>query len=310
MIVSEAKPMHASALAIFDPRAARESFGVALSIQHAIGNLAIEALTREVMLAPKPGLVSPADSGSHRDMDLQTFQMSLIALASYFPKMAALGMASAEFEALRECGLAAEERMLAATGGVNTHRGAIFSMGLLAAAAGKLAVKGAQIAADHVCAVVANQYAPSIIKYADAAGTAHSLHVRRIGNLQGARAEACAGFPTALRIGLPAYRFALCETGCDKLAAIQSLFALISRIDDTNLLKRGGEVGLQFAKRRASDFLIRGGVSARDWSSFASRIHEEFVGQNLSPGGSADLLGVTLFLEGLYRLPDATCTSV
>jgi triphosphoribosyl-dephospho-CoA synthase len=193
---------------------------------------------------------------------------------------------------------------------VNTHRGAIFSIGLLSAAAGRLAAQGTRIAADHVCATVARKYGPSIIHYADVAETACGKHLKPQRELFGARAEACAGFPTGLQIGLPAYRFALRKTGCRELAAIQSLFALISRIDDTNLLRRGGQAGLRFAKKRASDFLIRGGVLARDWSRFAQEIHRQFVSRNLSPGGSADLLGVTLFLDGLERLSDATCTFI
>ena len=291
-------------------KAARDFRGDTFPIEQSIGNLAVEALTREVMLAPKPGLVSPSDSGSHTDMDLQTFQRSLIALENYFPQIAALGMAGAGFEALRDCGLGAEERMLAATGGINTHRGAIFSIGLLAAAAGTLASQGARIAADNVCAAVATGYGASIIKYANAAGTACGSHLKPRRELFGARAEACAGFPAALYIGLPEYRFALRKTGCRELAAIHSLFALISQIDDTNLLRRGGDAGLKFAKKRSSDFLIRGGVLARDWSGFAQEIHEQFVSRNLSPGGSADLLGVTLFLDALDRLSDATCTFI
>ena len=135
MIVSKGKGMRASLLPTEHPRAERVFRADTFSIERSIGALAVEALTREVMLAPKPGLVSPADSGSHADMNLQTFQRSLSALESYFPQIAALGFAGADFEALRECGLAAEERMLAATGGVITHRGAVFSIGLLAASA-------------------------------------------------------------------------------------------------------------------------------------------------------------------------------
>ena len=302
--------MLANPLPTMRRRAAHTLCGDAFPIEQSIGTLAVEALTREVMLAPKPGLVSPADAGSHADMDLQTFQKSLTALESYFPQIAALGMAGADFEALRECGLAAEERMMVATGGVNTHRGAIFSIGLLAAAAGSLAELGTRITTNRVCATVASRYGPSISQYADVAGTAYGSHLKPHRELFGARAEACAGFPTGLQIGLPAYRLALRETGCRELAAIQGLFALMSQIDDTNLLRRGGKAGLRFAKKRASDFLVRGGVLARDWSGFAQDIHEQFVSRNLSPGGSADLLGVTLFLDGLERLSDATCTFI
>ena len=302
--------MPASPLPTMNQTAALDFRGETFPIEQSIGALALEALTREVMLAPKPGLVSPADCGSHTDMDLQTFQRSLTALESYFPQIAALGMADVEFETLRECGLAAEERMLAATGGVNTHRGAIFSIGLLAAAAGSLTAQSARITADNVCAAVASGYGPSVIKYADATRTACGAQLNPHRELFGARAEACAGFPIALRIGLPAYRFTLRKTGSGELAAIQSLFAIMSQLDDTNLLRRGGEAGLKFAKTSAADFLLRGGVFSKDWPGFAQQLHGQFVSRNLSPGGSADLLGVTLFLDGLDRLSDATCTFI
>jgi triphosphoribosyl-dephospho-CoA synthase len=214
------------------------------------------------------------------------------------------------FEALRECGLAAEERMMVATGGVNTHRGAIFSIGLLAAAAGSLAELGTRITANRVCATVASRYGPSIIQYADVTRTACGSHLKPHRELFGARAEACAGFPTGLQIGLPAYRFTLRKTSSGELAAIQSLFAIMSQLDDTNLLRRGGDAGLKFAKTSAADFLLRGGVFSKDWPGFAQQLHGQFVSRNLSPGGSADLLGVTLFLDGLERLSDATCTFI
>src|SRR4051812_43658943 len=103
-----------------------------------IGREAVRALYAEVALYPKPGLVSPVDSGSHDDMDMRTFLRSLFALRGYFAAIAVAGAADADFPILQRLGLAAERRMLAATGGVNTHRGAIFSLGVIAAAAGRL----------------------------------------------------------------------------------------------------------------------------------------------------------------------------
>lgn len=100
-----------------------------------LGRLAIASLHAELALAPKPGLVTPFDSGSHHDMDAGTFLRSLFALRHYFTAVAYHGAAGADFDALRRCGIAAEIAMLRATAGVNTHRGAVFSLGLLVAAA-------------------------------------------------------------------------------------------------------------------------------------------------------------------------------
>ena len=101
-----------------------------------IGRAATVALYDELALAPKPGLVSFADSGSHTDMDARTFLRSLFALRHYFVQIATLGWQQAPFAALEAAGIAAEARMLAATGGINTHRGAVFTLGLLCASAG------------------------------------------------------------------------------------------------------------------------------------------------------------------------------
>jgi triphosphoribosyl-dephospho-CoA synthase len=108
----------------------------------AIGRAATLALHDELALAPKPGLVTPTDTGSHTDMDARTFMRSLSALRGYFVRIAALGAEGAPFQDLQRCGIDAEARMLAATGGINTHRGAIFMLGLLCAAAGAAAVDG------------------------------------------------------------------------------------------------------------------------------------------------------------------------
>ncbi|MFD1283242.1 triphosphoribosyl-dephospho-CoA synthase, partial [Methylobacterium goesingense] len=103
-----------------------------------IARLATRCLQRELATYPKPGLVSHVDSGSHADMDASTFRASAAALAPFFADLAAAGAAGAGMAHLRRIGLAAESAMRAATGGVNTHRGAIFGLGLLSAAAGAL----------------------------------------------------------------------------------------------------------------------------------------------------------------------------
>ena len=107
-----------------------------------LGRLAIASLHAELALAPKPGLVTPSDAGSHADMDARTFWRSLAALRGYFEAIAQAGLAQAPFDALRRLGLQAEDAMLRATDGINTHRGAIFSLGLLTAAAARSAGPG------------------------------------------------------------------------------------------------------------------------------------------------------------------------
>lgn len=268
-----------------------------------IGRLAIRSLYREAALAPKPGLVSPGSQGSHRDMDFATFLRSLQALRGYFPAIAACGLQRPGFARLRVLGIEAEADMLAATGGVNTHRGAIFNLGLLCAAAGRLIADGETPSAAAACQAVKNNWAADILDglavLPAASQLSHGLEVARRYGTGGARQEAASGFPAALEIGLPAYRRTLGATGDGELAAVQALFALIAELDDTNLLWRGGPAGLASGRRAASEFLAAGGVLADDWRAHAAAIDRDFVARDLSPGGSADLLGVTLFLAEL-----------
>lgn len=267
-----------------------------------IGRIAVRGLYREVALAPKPGLVTPFGRGSHDDMDFGTFLRSLNSLRPYFPAIAACGGGTPGFAPLQALGIAAEAAMLAATGGVNTHRGAIFNLGLLCAAAGLRAAAGKPLAAAAVCATVAECWGDAILAAAAEAPPSHGTDVARRYGSGGARLEAASGFPAALDIGLPAYRAALAASGDSGLAAVEALFALIAGVDDTNLLWRGGAEGLAHARQSAAAFLAAGGVRSSGWRARAAAIDADFARRRLSPGGSADLLGVTLFLAELDGL--------
>lgn len=268
------------------------------AIAERIGRLAVCSLYREVALHPKPGLVSPIDSGSHGDMGMTTFFRSLFALRHYFLAIARAGLADPDFDTLQVLGLKAETQMLRATAGINTHRGAIFNLGLLCAAAAATAVAGQRLTPHALCRRVALRWGEAVRRSArSATAPSHGLEVARRYGAGGARAEAAAGFPSVLGGSLPAYREALAATGDPRRAAVQALFVLIERLEDSNLLWRGGPEGLRFARRRAAGFLRAGGALATDWVRHARSIHDEFVARRLSPGGSADLLAVTLFLH-------------
>jgi triphosphoribosyl-dephospho-CoA synthase len=272
-------------------------------IERAIGRSALVALHRELALSPKPGLVTPICNGSHRDMSAQTFIRSLVALRGYFPAIAAAGYSGGEFRELQALGLAAEKRMMAATGGVNTHRGAIFALGLLAASAASLVSENPRsaFAGDEVAARCASLWGADILATARSAPDSHGIAAGRKHGAGGARAEAAAGFPTVIGVGLPAYREALQETCCETSAAVQTLFALIAHVTDTNLLHRGGPQGLALAQEQARAFLRAGGVLNPNWRENAHDIGAQFIALRLSPGGSADLLAATLFLWQLEQ---------
>jgi triphosphoribosyl-dephospho-CoA synthase len=266
-----------------------------------IAALAERSLLLEIETFPKPGLVSHVDNGSHTDMDESTFARSAAALRPYFAELADAGARDADMSALRKIGIRAEHAMLAATGGVNTHRGAIFGLGLLCAAAGRRSVPGAVPADVALGAVVAGRWGADILtgpRLPDSHGECAS---RRYG-VGGARREAADGFASVYRIGLPALRRAARDVPDDPEAArVDACFALIAALDDTNLLHRGGRAGLDFAQAAARAFVARGGVRTIDWRDRAAAVHRDFVARRLSPGGAADLLAMSMFVDALER---------
>lgn len=269
-----------------------------LRAQHvAIGVAAIDALRDEVMLAPKPGLVSPLDNGAHTDMTLDTFRRSLDALAPWFRRFARAGADGADFAVLRRLGLAAEAAMLAATGGINTHRGAIFSLGLLTAAAGRAACTSGPPGAQELCESVRALWGPALAGAARDNGSHGARVLASHPGTMGARDHALAGFPLVHAVALPALVAARSAGATDDAACVEALFALMAAMDDTNLIHRGGIEGLRFVQEQARAFLTDGGVLAAGWQARALALHHQCVARNLSPGGAADLLACTLFLH-------------
>ncbi len=271
-------------------------------IATALSTSAVLSLYKEVSLYPKPGLVSPVDSGSHKDMDYQMFLASINSLRDYFGKVAEAGAAGAKFSVLQELGIDAEARMMRATKGINTHRGAIFNLGLLCAAAGVLTRSGERLTPEALGVAIAEHWGVDILATCEVKAYAEYSHGQQVGSkygVHGARHEAVAGFPAAKGYGLPAYLKALDETGCREAAAVQALFAMMAQLDDTNILWRAGEAGLSYVKTVSKEFLDSGGVFVEGWKSKAIRIHNEFVEKNLSPGGAADLLSVTIFMNAI-----------
>lgn len=254
-----------------------------------VADAAVAALVAEAALYPKPGLVSPVDSGSHSDMDFPLLSASAHALRPDFEAMAAAGSVGAGFrERLVPLGVAAEARMMEVTGGVNTHRGAIFALGLLAAAA------GAAGGVSGLREVLQSAWGDELARH-DGLRKDHAA---------GARREAAMGFPTIFDVARPAFLELLCRVP-PREAAVETFFLLLSRVHDTNLLRRGGTEGAAFARAAASDFLQNGGVASPDWETRAVAIHHAFVGRNLSPGGAADLLAAVFFLHALEHGPGA-----
>jgi triphosphoribosyl-dephospho-CoA synthase len=256
----------------------------------AIGRAATVALYDELALYPKPGLVSFIDTGSHADMDAGTFLRSLFALRHYFVRIAEAGAQHAPFATLERLGIAAEARMLRATGGVNTHRGAIFNLGLLCAAAGRLHAEGTAATPAHLRAALLDGWGNALRRRCGHTGVSNGQRVAQQFGLRSAGEEAARGLPVLFEVAVPALQTARAAGLSSRDARLQTFFHILATLDDTNLAHRGGLAGLRDAQRLARDYLADGGVWQPDAIPRAEAIHRHFVARRLSPGGAADVL--------------------
>ena len=246
----------------------------------AIGKKAREALEREVLLTPKPGLVDAANSGAHNDMDKGTFLRSAAALEPWFQAMAERG------EALPTEDPQAEADMYAATGGVNTHKGALFSLGLLCAAAGRLQARNRPVTVENLCGLAAEMTAGITAREMNAADT-HGLIVHAQYGAKGVRGEAESGFESVRVLALP---YLEQENG-----PYLALLHLIAQVRDTNVLHRAGEGGLCWLQSRAKDLLNSFSIPALE------QLDRECIEKNISPGGCADLLAIAFFIQSVIN---------
>lgn len=263
-----------------------------------LAHAAADALHAELSLYPKPGLVSFVDNGSHADMTAATFLCSIDALHGYFKAISALGAQrsqAAPFAALEQLGIAAERHMLRATGGVNTHRGAIFVIGMLCAAAGAAGAGDRHVSADGLRRRLLADWGTDLHARVALDAPSHGQRAALGHRLRGARAEAAAGFPVLFEHAVPALREALAAGLDDRRAHLQTFFVAMSELDDTNLVHRAGVDGLRHAKQSARAFLAAGGACAADASARAEQIHRDFVQRRLSPGGAADILAASIW---------------
>lgn len=272
--------------------------------QKRIASLAVNSLLEEVNTTPKPGLVDRRNNGSHRDMNIDTFAASAHSLFPYFRECVQIGQRTAHqlpeqtFPPLRRAGIAAEETMFRATGGINTHKGAIYSMGILCAALGRLwTPEKHPIPHTRLLSTCANIAGLSVTEDFSTAGDATAgLRLYRKLGLTGIRGEAALGFPSLLTIGLPVFLEAQKHGKSREEAGIITLLHLISRVQDTNLFHRGGPEGAAWAAESAQELLS---CSLYPEESQITALDDAFIARNLSPGGCADLLALTFFLTQL-----------
>jgi triphosphoribosyl-dephospho-CoA synthase len=261
-----------------------------------LAGLAVRALLEEAELTPKPALVDRRGGGAHNDMDLGMLRRSAHALRPTFRALAARARGRAPDQPLREelaaIGRRGEETMFAVTDGVNTHRGAIWTLGLLTAAAAMAPPDTGPVR----IAATAGQVAAFPDRYAPSEMTNGSLVAQRYG-VPGARGEARSGFPHVVGVALPALRAARAAGHPEQIARLDALVALIAHVDDTCLLYRGGRAALREAQAGARAVLAGGG-SVAGWRAL-QLLEAALLRRRASPGGSADLLAAALFLDNL-----------
>ncbi|WP_246061687.1 triphosphoribosyl-dephospho-CoA synthase CitG [Paenibacillus oralis] len=275
-----------------------------------LGKTAVLSLLLEVSSSPKPGLVDRFNCGAHRDMDFFTFMESSAALSGYFVKCALLG---AEFQgdhpkelfrSLRPVGIAAEKAMFQATGGVNTHKGLVFSLGILCAAAAHLmaVLETELLDADELCGLIASMTeglsCRELAFMNKSAGLTNGEKLYRKYGLKGIRGEVERGFPTVRNGSFPVFRQLKAANAYHmNEICVQTLLHLMAVNEDTNVAARHDLDTLDYVRQYARRVLEAGGVLTEAGKSMVLLMDKEFIERNISPGGSADLLAVTVMLD-------------
>jgi len=274
---------------------------------HATGAiLAYDALTEEVKTSPKPGLVDSIDSGAHRDMNINTFMRSADAVAPYLGIMLIQGFivptdGGILFREIQKTGIAAERAMYEATGGVNTHKGAIFTLGLLMAAAGSSLRTGRPVSRDLFNRVRELFGGPIGSEIEAALGREPVTFGEKLihrGN-PGIRGEAASGFPAITETGLPALCEARAAGAGTEDAKLHVLLNLMANLNDTCVIRRGGYAGSEWLKERALQILAETEIGSAERRRALAEMNSECIKRNISPGGAADLLAATLLADSL-----------
>jgi triphosphoribosyl-dephospho-CoA synthase len=255
-------------------------------------SLAVRALLEEAELTPKPALVDERGSGAHSDLSLALMRRSARGLHPYFVGMALTSWRKVPSQTLREelgaIGRAAERSMLLITGGVNTHRGSIWTLGLLVSAGAMgLLFPAAAGAAQLACFPDRN------VPNRQSNGTMVKCRYQ----VPGAVGEAQAGFPHAVGIGLPMLHRSRLQGATETQARLNALLAIMTSLNDTCLLHRGGWPALKTAQAGAAAVFAAGGTATAQGWRLLQRLDRDLLALNASPGGSADLLAATLFLD-------------
>lgn len=265
-----------------------------------LGALARQALVAEAELTPKPGLVDRRGPGTHADLSLDMMKRSAMAIEPFFSRMAfqsANERPSARLRVtLAATGRAAERAMLRATNGSNTHKGAIWTLGLLAASTATMQSSLDAFNIARTAGVIASFEDPQIPELAS-----HGQIVAKKFGVTGARGEAMLGFPHIVGVGLPMLRTRRDERAPEEIARLDALLSIMAALDDTCVLYRGGEAALRATTNGAAAVIRAGGTASPHGREHLRAMDQRLFELGVSPGGSADLLAGTLFLDAVER---------
>jgi triphosphoribosyl-dephospho-CoA synthase len=270
-----------------------------LALAECLADLAVDALIDEADLSPKPALVDRRSSGAHKDLHLGLMHASALSLWPAFKEMAEAAIEIGEInqplrEAIGRIGREGEAAMMRTTGGVNTHRGAIWALGLLVTAAAldpsDLSPSGLGLRAGCL-ALIEDRSQP--------VNNSHGAQVARQFGAMGAKEQAQMGFPAVTQTGLPQLKKSRATGNGEQNARLDALLAIMTTLSDTCVLYRAGEQGLQAMQHGAQKVLDAGGSASLSGRRALHELDQQLLSLNASPGGAADLLAACLFIDCL-----------
>lgn len=273
--------------------------------------LGVKSLLYEVAASPKPGLVDRFDSGAHDDMDIFTFISSSVVLYDYFEKCFENGYElkgefTGKLSAIREIGKKAEIEMFKATDNINTHKGLVFSFGIIFQALGICISRNLhrENLVENLCVIVRSTSAgisQELLKYRDDKLITYGEEIFKKYNLLGVRGEVESGFSNVVEYGLPVLKNSILSMSMND-SIVQCLMNIMQYVDDTNILGRHDMKTLEYVKRKATFINQIGAMKTQEGIESIIECNKEFIEKNISSGGSADLTAISIlfYLLELY----------
>ena len=266
-----------------------------------IGDMAVESMILEVATFPSFGLVSPLTQGSHEDMDFFTFLKSSFAIKERFEKMARISYSYLPLEKAflrtRKIGIETEDAMFKATNNINTHKGMIFLLGIITVTTARILYEGFSF--DDIQPMIKNMCKDILIDFENIKNKTELTHGEKLYKnygFTGVRGEVKEGLEIVFNGSLNILESSMKKNSDINLAALQTLIFLMSKVMDSTIVHRHDMHTLRRVKREAEEFLAAGGIYSKTGKQTAENMEKLYIKERISPGGSADLLAVTIFL--------------